>query len=270
MPVARLMLNRPAASAAPVVPPATKASQSPSATAFAARTIEASGVWRTALAGSGALAIDTGASTTSTPSATSPIAPAGPNSTGVTPWAAAIAAPAAPSAGPRSAPLASTAMRMARYLVVVLVAELGGHDLAPAVGPAHRAHTMRAPRAVALRAVVERRRLELVLRAALVRAAVRLLLLRDGHEQRGRLARHVGAQAGEHDVQVALPAHGRGAVTQRRGRPGQAAHQAGDVVHGEVGAQGALRLGLGDELRGQLGEVGLLRRGVTEVGVLVH
>ena len=46
---------------------------------------------------------------TSTPSATSPISSAAPNSSTRTPWDAAIAAPAATSAGPRSAPPASTA-----------------------------------------------------------------------------------------------------------------------------------------------------------------
>src|SRR3954447_11209894 len=264
------MWNRPAATAEPVLPPVTHASQSPFETAIAAWTIEASGAPRTALAGSAALAIDTGASTTSTPSETSPIASAGPNSTGVTPCAAAIAAPAATSAGPRSAPLASTAMRTARYLVVVLVAELGSHDLAAAIGPAHRADAVRTARAVALRAAVERRRVELVLRAALVRTAVRLLLLRDGHEQRGRLARRVGPQAREHDLQVALPADRRWAVVLRRRRPREAAHQAGDVVHREVGAHGALRLRVGDEPAGELREARLLGRGVAEVGVLVH
>ena len=69
---ARLMLNRPAASAAPVEPPDTSASARPSATARAACTIEASGVERTARAGSGALAIETGASTTVTPSGRPP------------------------------------------------------------------------------------------------------------------------------------------------------------------------------------------------------
>ena len=64
---------------------------------------------RTAPTGSGSLAIDTGASWTSTPSATEPISPAGPNSFTRMPRAAAIAAPAATSAGPRSAPFASTA-----------------------------------------------------------------------------------------------------------------------------------------------------------------
>src|SRR4051794_41010069 len=185
MPVARLMLNRPAASAAPVVPPATNASQSPAATALAACTIDASGVWRTALTGSGALAIDTGASTTSMPSATSPIWSAGPNRTGVTPRWAAMAAPAATSAGPRSAPLASTAMRTEELVVVIVVVrvQLGRDDLGALVGPAHRAHAVRPPRAVALRAAVERRRAQLVLRAALVRARMRLLLLGDGHDR---------------------------------------------------------------------------------------
>src|SRR4051812_40567851 len=168
------MLNRPAASAAPVVPPATNASQSPAATARAACTIEASGVWRTALTGSGALAIDTGASTTSMPSATAPISAAEPKRTGVTPRWTAMAAPAATSAGPRSAPLASTAIRMERYparssgprygcsalrglrpwrisLVVVIVrVQFGRDDLGALVRPADRAHAVRAARAVAL------------------------------------------------------------------------------------------------------------------------
>jgi hypothetical protein len=103
------MLNSPAASADPVEPPDTSACARPSATALAAWTIEASGVERTANAGSAALAIDTGASTTSTPSATGPISPWGPNRITCVPAAAAVAAPAATSAGPRSAPPASTA-----------------------------------------------------------------------------------------------------------------------------------------------------------------
>ena len=61
------MLNRPAASAAPVPPAQTSACARPSATARAACTIEASGLARTALAGSALLAIETGASTISTP-----------------------------------------------------------------------------------------------------------------------------------------------------------------------------------------------------------
>ncbi len=67
MPRARFTLNSPAASAAPVPPAHTSACALPSATARAACTIEASGVLRTALTGSALFAIETGASTTSTP-----------------------------------------------------------------------------------------------------------------------------------------------------------------------------------------------------------
>ena len=85
----------------PVEPPETSASARPSATAATAATIEASGLARTARAGSSALAIETGASMTSTPSRTSPICAAGPNSSTRTPCSAtAAAAPRATSAGP--------------------------------------------------------------------------------------------------------------------------------------------------------------------------
>ena len=63
-PRARLKVNSDAASAAPVEPPETSAPASPAATALTAWTIDASGVPRTARAGSGAFAIETGASTT--------------------------------------------------------------------------------------------------------------------------------------------------------------------------------------------------------------
>ena len=69
-PRARLKVNSEAASAAPVEPPLTSASASPAATAATACTIEDSGVRRTARAGSGSLAIETGASTTETSSGT--------------------------------------------------------------------------------------------------------------------------------------------------------------------------------------------------------
>ena len=200
IPVPRWMLTRPAASAVPVEPPLTKASASPSATARVARTIEASGVARLARTGSGALAIETGASTTSIPSATSPKASAGPNSTTRTPCEAAIAAPAATSAGPRSAPLGSTAtvtdMRRGysaarprpRLVVVVVIVVVHVDDLAARVRPARRAHAMRQPRAVARRARVVGRRRDLVLGATLGGARVRLLLLGDGHERQRRVA----------------------------------------------------------------------------------
>src|SRR5271157_5591248 len=109
MPRARLMLNVPAASAAPVPPAHTSACALPAATALAACTIDACGVVRAALAGSALLAIDTGASTISTHSPGSPSCSAGPNRITRTPLPAAIAAPAATSAGPRSEPLQSTA-----------------------------------------------------------------------------------------------------------------------------------------------------------------
>ncbi len=107
------MLNSPAASAAPVPPAQTSACARPSATARAACTIEASGVARAARAGSPLLAIETGASISSTPSGSSagaiPSSETGPNSNTRAPCSAASTAPAATSAGPRSAPFASTA-----------------------------------------------------------------------------------------------------------------------------------------------------------------
>src|SRR3954468_15964624 len=181
MPRARLIWNSPAARAAPVEPALTSASASPAATARAAWTIEASGVDRAARAGSASLAIDTGASTTVTPSGTSPISSAGPKSRTRTPERI---APSATSRGPRSAPLASTAtVAMAKPLVLVVVVVIAGrrHDLATRVRAAHRADPMRPARAVARRARVEARRTDLVLGAALARARVGLLLLRDGH-----------------------------------------------------------------------------------------
>ena len=168
IPRPRLILNSEAASAVPVEPPATSASARPSATAATAWTIEASGLARTARAGSSALAIETGASISSTPSATGPICAAGPKSSTRVPRSAARAAPRATSAGPRSAPFASTAtatgsvMRGALVVVVVLVVLQRDH-LAALVGPAVRAHTVREAGLVALRALVQRRRGDLVL-----------------------------------------------------------------------------------------------------------
>src|ERR1700722_19471117 len=206
MPCARLMWAQPAASATPVEPLQTSACARPSPTAIAACTIEACGASRTALIGDGSLAIDSGASTISIPSPPSPSAAAGPNRITLTPWAAAMRAPAATSEGPRSAPLASTATtvtpgaprgRAPRWLnrrplraagewpgasdqpsMFVIVVVLGrSDDLAPGVGPADRADAMRTPRRVAARAGIQRRREDLVVRAALRRTAVGLLLL---------------------------------------------------------------------------------------------
>src|SRR5271170_2564634 len=208
MPGARLTLNDPAASAAPVPPAHTSACALPSATARAACTIEASRVVRAAPTGSGLLAIDTGASTTSTPAGTSPSSCAGPNRITRTPPLAAIAAPAATSDGPMSAPLQSTATTGAcgssagtgeellagdtspgdtsplLLLVLVLVGvRPGGHDLAAGIGAAHRAHAVRPARAVALRTRVDRGRADLVLGAALGGTAVGLLFLGDCHRE---------------------------------------------------------------------------------------
>ncbi len=77
-----------------------------------------------------------------------------------------------------------------RFLVVVVVIVIvrDVHDPATAVGAAVRAHPVRAARLVALRAGVDRGRGDLVLRAALARASVRLLLLGNGHGRRRRVA----------------------------------------------------------------------------------
>src|SRR5918912_936835 len=56
-----------------------------------------------------------------------------------------------------------------------------GDDLAPAVVAARRADPVREARRLAVRARLESRRRDLVLRAAFVRARVRLLLLGDRH-----------------------------------------------------------------------------------------
>src|SRR3984957_3032255 len=159
MPRSRLMLNSPAASADPVEPPDTSAWASPLATALAARTIEASGVERTACAGSDALAIETGASITVTPGPTSPISAAGPySSTSIAPAAAAVVAPAAPSAGPRSAPPASTATVTIGPGGSVRLLLGPGDDLTAPVAAADRADPVRTARAMAVRALVVDRR----------------------------------------------------------------------------------------------------------------
>src|SRR6185437_5694184 len=185
MPRSRLMLKVPAASAAPVPPAQTNACARPSATAFVARTIEASRVVRAAATGSAVLAIEIGASTTSTPGAGAPRSSAGPNRSTRAPCAAAIAAPAATSAGPMSAPLQSTATTGSALLVVVLVVVVvlvARHDYFTAgVVAAHGADPVRTARAVALGAGVQARRSDAMLRPALGGAAVRLLFLGDGH-----------------------------------------------------------------------------------------
>src|SRR5579859_3944661 len=180
MPRSRLRLNSAAARAEPVEPPDTSAWARPSATARAACTIDASGVERTAKAGSTALAIETGASITSTPAGIAPISAAGPNSSTPTPRCAASAAPAATSAGPRSAPPASTATVITGTLGGLL-ARLACHYLAALVIAAGGTHTVGQARVVTVGAGVVGRRRQLVLSPALSRARVRLLLLGDSH-----------------------------------------------------------------------------------------
>ena len=92
-----------AASVGPVLPADTSASARPSATAAAAWTIEASGFERTARTGLSA-AGTAGASTTPSPAG---ISAAGPNTSAGSPDRR---APSATTAGPPSAPFASTAI----------------------------------------------------------------------------------------------------------------------------------------------------------------
>ena len=204
MPGARLMLNMPAASAAPVAPAHTSACARPCATARAACTIEASGVVRAAHR---VLGLGDRHRRVHDLHARRRLAQlsAGPNSRTRAPCAAAIAAPAATSAGPRSAPLQSTATTGAcarlRGRMTGTTRPLASlpasrdrarardrarprrHDLAARVCAAHRAHPMRPARAVALRTRVQRGRADLVLSAPLGGAAVRLLFLGDGHRR---------------------------------------------------------------------------------------
>src|SRR5947199_9834797 len=84
--------------------------------------------------------------------------------------------PSATLRGPRSAPFASSAITGRRLL------GLGrSRDLAAPVCPADATHAMREHRRAALRARLQARRRDRVLRTPLVRARVRLLLLGDRH-----------------------------------------------------------------------------------------
>src|SRR3954451_574751 len=73
-------------------------------------------------------------------------------------------------------------------VLVIVIVVVHVHDLATAVEPAMRAHAVGTARPVALRAAVDRGRGDLVLRPPLRGARVRLLLLRDGHSRRERVA----------------------------------------------------------------------------------
>src|SRR5690242_20575969 len=118
---------------------------------------------------------------TSTPGCTRPISAAGPNRSTRVPRSAARAAPAATSAGPRSAPPASTATVTTAGTSVDVLVPLRDDYLAPLIAAAYGADPVRKARAVALRARVVGRRADLVLRATLRGPRVGLLLLGDGH-----------------------------------------------------------------------------------------
>src|SRR3954447_11360859 len=165
-----------AAIKAPVGPADTTPSARPSFTARVAWTNDASSRARTARAGSSSFVMATGASTTSSPP---PISAAGPKIVTGTPDSR---PPCATVAAPLSAPFASSAITAAALFV-----ELGSRlcdYLATLVVAAVRAHPVGQLLLVALGARVRAAERELVLRAALVGARVRLLLLRDGHRPR--------------------------------------------------------------------------------------
>ena len=155
--------NRQAASIAPVFPAETTASARPSATARQAATSDESGFARTASAGVSPISITPLVSTSSSPPASRPAAP---NRIGAIASDAASRAPATISSGPRSAPIASTAMR----ITGLRRGNAQRLDLAPVVRLAVRADAVRQLRLMADRALVDARRLDPVLRPALVAA----------------------------------------------------------------------------------------------------
>ena len=105
-------------------------------------------------------------------------------------WSAAIAA-----AG-LAAVRADASRPPESVLVVVIVGRGTCTTSRPRVEAAARAHPVRAARLVALRALVDARRGEILCcDAALARARVRLLLLGDGHGRRGRVAEPPGRRA---------------------------------------------------------------------------
>src|SRR5205823_6977080 len=165
----------------PVLPAETTASALPSATARQATTRELSGLARTASAGFSSIAITSAASSSASPWVSSPV---GPTRIGSTVSDAAASAPATISSGPRSAPMASTATR----IIGLRDWSAKRLDVAAAVGVARRADAVRTRWAAALRTEVQARRLDLVLRAALVAAGLRGFLLGDGHCERRSVA----------------------------------------------------------------------------------
>ena len=209
MPRSRRRLNSPAASAEPVEPPDTKRLR-PTVGDRAGR-LDDRRLGRRAdrVRGIGLLGDrDRARRRPRRPAGTAPISAAGPNSRTRIPSAAARAAPAATSRGPRSAPPASTATVTTRALSGDRLVPIRNDDLAALVAAAHGADAVGKPRAVALRARVVGRRVDLVLRTALRGPRVGLLLLGDGHggqcSRRGSAIRCTGC-AGAVATRTAAP-----------------------------------------------------------------
>src|SRR4051794_2205584 len=187
IPLIRPMRSSAAAIAAPVFPALIIASASPSRTACAQRTTEASFSRRTAAAGSSSIAMTSRQSTTTVPSGTTPsgtwarISSSRPyRRTSTSSSVAAASAPATISAGALSPPMASIATVIRS--VVIARASVDVDDLATAVGAAVGADAVRKLGGTALRADRLRRQGELhVRRPSRMRLAPRGLALRDGH-----------------------------------------------------------------------------------------
>jgi hypothetical protein len=167
-----------AASIAPVLPAETTASAFPSPTERQATTSELFGLVRTESVGFSSIAIRSGASISSSPWVSTS---RGPTMTGWTVSEAASTAPATTSSGPRSPPMASTATR----IIGLRSGSAERLDVAAAIGVARRADPVRALGPAALRTDVQPRRLDLVLRSALVAAGLGSFLLWDGHRNAG-------------------------------------------------------------------------------------
>ena len=145
--------SRPAASIAPVFPAETTASAVALGTARTAATSELSGFARTASAGLSSISIRSCVSTSSSPRVSRP--GGAEEHRRRSPSLRAASAPATISAGPRSPPIASTAMRVTALRGV----EAERLDLAALVRAAGRADVVRPLRLPALRADVHARRL---------------------------------------------------------------------------------------------------------------
>ncbi len=154
----------PAASIAPVFPAETTASAFPSATARTDATSELSGFARTASAGFSSISITPEVAWSSRPCGS---IDASPKRMGSMPSVRASSAPATISSGPRSLPIASTAMRT---ICVLGSVDAERFDFAAVVHAAGQAEVMRTLRLPAVGADVHDRRADRVRRATLVAA----------------------------------------------------------------------------------------------------